>query len=149
MWIPPAWEDQNGIIIGYIINVTVEESGEMYQLYSNTTNTMATLTPFTMYAMIITAENSVGAGPYTEVVSIRSEEAGNINEFFIVASCTHKFLGTVTAYSILCVLCYSHFQLPAVLHKISQSLLSAHTPLPFTGPHHLHTVRMVSSESTG
>ena len=77
MWLPPARQHQNGIIIGYIINVTVEETGEMYQLYSNTTNITATLTPFTMYTMVITAENSVGSGPYTEVVSIQSEEAGN------------------------------------------------------------------------
>ena len=77
MWLPPARQHQNGIIIGYIINVTVEETGEMYQLYSNTTNITATLTPFTMYTMVITAENSVGTGPYTEVVSIQSEEAGN------------------------------------------------------------------------
>ena len=77
MWLPPAREHQNGIIIGYIINVTVEETGEMYQLYSNTTNITATLKPFTMYTMVITAENSVGTGPYTEVVSIQSEEAGN------------------------------------------------------------------------
>ena len=76
MWLPPAREHQNGIIIGYIINVTVEETGEMYQLYSNTTNITATLTPFTMYTMVVTAENSVGTGPYTEVVSIQSEEAG-------------------------------------------------------------------------
>ena len=76
MWLPPAREHQNGIIIGYIINVTVEETGEMYPLYSNTTNITATLTPFTMYTMVVTAENSVGTGPYTEVVSIQSEEAG-------------------------------------------------------------------------
>ena len=77
MWISPAREYQNGIIIRYVINVTVEETGEMYQLYTNTTNITATLTPFTMYTMVITAENSVGTGPYTEVVSIQSEEAGN------------------------------------------------------------------------
>ena len=76
MWLPPAREHQNGIIIGYIVNVTVEETGAMYQLYSNTTNITATLIPFTMYTMIVTAENSVGTGPYTEVVSIQSEEAG-------------------------------------------------------------------------
>ena len=77
MWIPPAQEDQNGIIIRYIINVTVEETGEIYQLYSNSTNYTATLTPFTMYSMVVTAENSAGTGPYTQVVSIQSEEAGN------------------------------------------------------------------------
>ena len=77
MWIPPARELQNGIIIGYIINVTVEDTGEMYRLYSNTTNITATLIPFTMYTMVVTAENNVGTGPYSEVVSIQSEEAGN------------------------------------------------------------------------
>ena len=77
IWIPPAQEHQNGIIIGYIANITVDETGEIYQLYTNTTNMTATLTPFTMYTMVITAENSVGTGPYSEVVNIQSEEAGN------------------------------------------------------------------------
>ena len=77
MWIPPAQEYQNGIIIGYVINVTVEETGEMYQLYSSTTNITATLIPFTTYTIVITAENSVGTGSYTEVLNIHSEEAGN------------------------------------------------------------------------
>ena len=77
MWIPPAREHQNGIIIKYVINVTVDETGETYQLYSNTTNITATLTPFTMYTMVVTAENSVGPGPYSELLNIQSEEAGN------------------------------------------------------------------------
>ena len=77
LWIPPVREYQNGIIIGYIINLTVEETGEMYQLHSSTTNITATLIPFTTYTIVITAENSVGAGPYTEVLNIQSEETGN------------------------------------------------------------------------
>ena len=91
MWIPPAREDQNGIIIGYVINVTVEETGEMYQLYSNTTNITATLTPFTTYTVVITAENSVGTGPYTEVLNIQSEETGN-NNTLVAAYCYVKIL---------------------------------------------------------
>ena len=99
MWIPPAREYQNGIIIRYIINVTVEETGEMYQLYANTTNITATLTPFTMYAIVITAENSVGTGPYTEVVSIQSEEAGNSNiHFSLSVNSTFLLLAAMLKY---------------------------------------------------
>ena len=105
MWISPAREYQNGIIIRYVINVTVEETGEIYQLYTNTTNITATLTPFTMYTIVITAENSVGTGPYTEVVSIRSKEAGNSNTFFIVSSGMHKSLGNYDSMQhIMCTL---------------------------------------------
>ena len=35
------------------------------------------LTPFTMYTMVVTAENSVGPGPYSELLNIQSEEAGD------------------------------------------------------------------------
>ena len=87
MWIPPAREYQNGIIIGYIINVTVEQTGEMHQLYSNTTNITATLDPFITYTIVITAENSVGTGPYTEVLNIQSEETGNCLLLYEIFTC--------------------------------------------------------------
>lgn len=78
MWIPPASEHQNGVIIQYIINVTVVETGDMFQLTSNATNVTAILMPFTAYIFLLSAENSIGYGPFSEVLSIQSEEAGRV-----------------------------------------------------------------------
>ena len=35
--------------------------------------------PFTTYTFVLTAENSAGIGPYTEILSVQTEEAGKIN----------------------------------------------------------------------
>jgi len=78
-WTPPPEEVQNGIISGYLINVTVAETGYTFQLFSNMSNITAILMPFTMYTFILAAENSAGIGPYTTVFSVQTEEAGNIN----------------------------------------------------------------------
>lgn len=84
MWIPPASEHQNGVIIQYIINVTLVETGDMFQLTSNATNVTAILMPFTAYIFLLSAENSIGYGPFSEVLSIQSEEAGRVLNFVVV-----------------------------------------------------------------
>ena len=55
------------------------ETGEMFQHFSNTTSTTIILMPFTTYTFVLTAENSAGIGPYTEIFSVQTEEAGKIN----------------------------------------------------------------------
>ena len=77
-WTPPASEHQNGIITRYIINVTVVETGGMFQLFSNATTVTAVLLPFTVYTFVLTAENSIGTGPFSELLSIQSDEAGRV-----------------------------------------------------------------------
>ena len=72
-------EDQNGIISGYLINITVAETGETFQRFSNTTNIAVILMPFTMYTFVLTAENSAGIGPYTEIFSVQTGESGMLN----------------------------------------------------------------------
>ena len=68
---------QNGIIIFYTINVTVADSGEMFQLTSTTTSlTVSTLQPFTTYFCIIAASTSVGMGPFSTVVTFQTPEDG-------------------------------------------------------------------------
>jgi len=94
MWTPPAEEHQNGIVVRYLINVTVAGTGDMFQLFSNTNNITARLMPFTMYTIVLAAENSAGIGPYTRFVSIWTEEAGNTLLFF------YRFLFNILRYSI-------------------------------------------------
>ena len=76
-WDPPPMAQQNGIIILYTINVTVADSGEMFQLTSATTSlTVSTLQPFTTYFCIIAASTSVGMGPFSTVVTLQTPEDG-------------------------------------------------------------------------
>jgi len=76
-WDPPPPEDQNGPIVGYVINVTVIETGEMFQLTSSTnTLSVASLKPFTHYVCIIAARTSVGLGPFSTTVTVMTPEDG-------------------------------------------------------------------------
>lgn len=77
MWQAPDLADQNGIIIGYAINVTQVGSGQSYQVTSNTnTLYLDSLLPFTTYTCRIAAMTSVGVGPYSIAVSFLTDEAG-------------------------------------------------------------------------
>jgi len=57
---------------------------DMFQLTSNATNVTAILMPFTAYIFLLSAENSIGYGPFSEVLSIQSEEAGRVLNFVVV-----------------------------------------------------------------
>ena len=65
IWNPPSYEEQNGVIIGYVIDVTLLETGEQFQLNSSTTSLELTnLRPYRTYWCIIAAATSVGLGPF-------------------------------------------------------------------------------------
>ena len=76
-WSPPDVHSQNGIITSYLINVTASETGETFQVSSTTTKlVIQSLRPFSTYLCAIAAEISVGTGPFSISVSIRTNEAG-------------------------------------------------------------------------
>ena len=76
-WSPPNYEEQNGVIIMYVINVTVQETGEHFQLTSNTTSLEVTnLKPYRTYVCIIAAATSVGLGPFSTSVTVKTPEDG-------------------------------------------------------------------------
>ena len=76
-WSPPNYEEQNGVIIMYVINVTVQETGEHFQLTSNTTSLEVTnLKPYRTYVCIIAAATSVGLGPFNISVTVKTPEDG-------------------------------------------------------------------------
>ena len=77
VWEPPSPEDQNGLIVGYTINITDLETGERYQCLSTSTNiTIGSLTPFTTYICIIAARTNIGIGPFSTVVTVQTLEDG-------------------------------------------------------------------------
>ncbi len=76
-WEPPPYEDQNGVITLYIITVTVQETGEMFQLNSTTTTlTVTSLRPFRTYVCVIVAATSVGLGPFSAPLTVETLQDG-------------------------------------------------------------------------
>ena len=77
MWDLLLADEQNGLITGYIVNVTEANSGEIIQLFSPTTMLVINiLKPFTTYYFIIAASTVVGHGPFSMVVTVQMPEDG-------------------------------------------------------------------------
>lgn len=75
-WAPPPLENQNGVIIRYVINVTVVGTGETFLTFSSTNSlTLGSLRPFTTYVCVIAAETSAGVGPFSISISAQTDEA--------------------------------------------------------------------------
>ena len=75
-WEPPLAEEQNGVIQGYLINISVAETGDEFQHQStNTTLIVKDLHPHYTYSLVISAV-TVGPGPYSEVYTIQMPEDG-------------------------------------------------------------------------
>ena len=83
-WQPPAADEINGVIIQYIINVTIVGSGETFLLYSTTTTLNVTnLLPFTTYRCVIAAVTSAGIGPFGSELVLNTPQSCKINVFII------------------------------------------------------------------
>ena len=75
-WQPPAPENQNGIIVHYIINITEMETGRLLSFTVNTTTlSVPTLHPFYTYTCVVAAV-TVGIGPYSATVEVKLPEDG-------------------------------------------------------------------------
>ena len=80
-WDPPNFEDRNGIIIDYVINITSAHTNETTEYASNTTTlTLTTLSPYTTYYCIVAARTSVGTGPFSSVLRFQTPPDGK--QFF-------------------------------------------------------------------
>ena len=78
-WQPPISEQQNGIIIRYIVNVTTLETGEQSRLVSVLNQlTVHSLHPHWTYIFTVSAETSVGVGPPSLAVTATTLEDGNV-----------------------------------------------------------------------
>ena len=76
-WNPPPDDQRNGIIINYVINVTVLETEENFILYSNTTSLFVDgLRPFRTFECIIAALTNVGIGPYSAIFTLSTPQDG-------------------------------------------------------------------------
>ena len=75
-WVPPPFEQQNGIIREYRVNITERETGMVYHLATAATSlTVPSLHPFYTYDCIVAAV-TISEGPYSGEVNITMPEDG-------------------------------------------------------------------------
>ena len=76
-WEPPPLQHHNGIIVGYVVNVTLVDTGEVFQLDANAVElTLDSLQSHTSYTIVIAAQTVVGIGPFSTALLFRTEEDG-------------------------------------------------------------------------
>lgn len=76
-WEPLPADSQNGVIIGYVIQVTILETNATVYLYSNDTYLeVNTLRPYRTYVCIIAARTTVGTGPFGPQFVLTSPQDG-------------------------------------------------------------------------
>ena len=76
-WSEPPLEQQNGVIIGYVISVLVLEDNSTFNLSSTSTSvTLTALKPYHTYICIVAAQTAVGTGPFGTQLTFLTLEAG-------------------------------------------------------------------------
>ena len=70
-WIPPAFEHQNGIITGYVLEYWSERDGNVSVAVDRVWHVLSG-DPYTRYWVRVAAENSAGQGPFTEIVTVKT-----------------------------------------------------------------------------
>ena len=76
-WQPPLTEDQNGVITGYILNVTSLVAGETEELFTESTAyILHSVSPYTLYSTAVAAQTDAGRGPFSVSISVQTLEDG-------------------------------------------------------------------------
>lgn len=76
-WSPPPVEQQNGLLIGYVVELTETATGRTRTNQTNgTTFQWDSLHPDYAYQCRVAAQTDAGTGPYTQYVSVEMPEAG-------------------------------------------------------------------------
>ena len=76
-WQPPLREDQNGVITGYMLNVTSHETSESRQIFAESTAyILYSVSPYTLYIAAIAAQTNAGRGPFSSMTFVHTLEDG-------------------------------------------------------------------------
>ena len=79
-WMAPSVEDSNGIVIGYIVRVTGQDSNELIELQINVTRVQVeNLHPFYSYVFTVAARTEAGVGPFSPVIHLQMPSAGKLS----------------------------------------------------------------------
>ena len=83
-WQPPSFENSNGIIRQYVIQVEEVNTERMLIATSNTTDiTVEDLHPFYVYSCRIAAE-TIQVGPYSSPITVQLNEDGKKSNVIII-----------------------------------------------------------------
>ena len=78
-WDPPLPEDQNGVIIGYIINITTLTFTTASELISvDSQSHKLTVRAYSTYNISVAAKTSEGTGPFTEAITVNTPQDGEL-----------------------------------------------------------------------
>ena len=79
-WSEPLLETQNGIIISYIINISVSNTKTSFVINAMTAAPLniTELHPYYGYSLRVAAVTSQGVGPFSEPVSVTTPEDGEL-----------------------------------------------------------------------
>ena len=79
-WEPPPEDQQNGIIVEYTVDISVANTGQIFQLHTSATSlTLSTLLPYRTYFFLIRAATVVGQGPpSTTMLQLTTPEDGKL-----------------------------------------------------------------------
>ena len=76
-WVAPSDDDLNGIVIGYAVRVTGQDSGDMFDLQTNQTSIQVeNLHPFYSYVFTVAARTEAGTGPFSPAIYLQMPSAG-------------------------------------------------------------------------
>ena len=76
-WKALRFEDQNGLIRYYLINVTETDTGSQFQYTSTTIDiTLTDLHPYYTYSISVSAF-TIAAGPWSDPLVLRTAQDGN------------------------------------------------------------------------
>ena len=79
-WIAPEPAERNGVILGYIIRYVHFQAGRSSTVEAQTTDVfISNLEPHNLYTFSIAARTTIGIGPFSENIQIRTAEAGELN----------------------------------------------------------------------
>ena len=88
-WAPPPSSQQNGNIVGYSLQLLEVDTDERfnYTVTSQTVFTALSLHPYYSYVCTLAAYTEAGVGPYTEAITQRTLEDGEIQAMLIISYC--------------------------------------------------------------
>ena len=94
-WDPLPPEDQNGIILGYLINITDISREDTLQFSSDTHNlSIESLRPHTTYTCLVAAYTSIGMGPFSTEISVQTLETSKCVHVLETVICNLTYTAT-------------------------------------------------------
>jgi receptor-type tyrosine-protein phosphatase Q len=86
-WVAPSVEDSNGVVVGYVVRVTGQDSNEVIELQTNTSRVQVeNLHPFYSYVFTVAARTEAGVGPFSPVIHLQMPSAGKLKDQLVMHS---------------------------------------------------------------